>query len=209
MIKIFFKALFLRNNYTIEWRKRNKHNFTEAKNNFKLEAVQVGRGTYGNLYVVSRDYQDVKLIIGNYCSIACGVKFLLSGNHQYDIISTYPYELLILKDSKAGIAITKGNIVIEDDVWIGENAIICSGVKIGQGAIVAAGAVVTKNVEPYAIVGGNPAKLIKYRFNSAIREKLVKINIEDIFEKAKRNNDFACLHKTVTENDFNFEITTK
>lgn len=205
MIKKFFKTLFSKDNFSIEWRKKNKHNFTQAKNKFKLEAVQVGQGTYGNLYVVSRDYQDVKLIIGNYCSIAGGVKFLLSGNHQYDIISTYPYELLILKNFKAGIAIAKGNIVVEDDVWIGENAIICSGVKIGQGAIIAAGAIVTKNVEPYAIVGGNPAKLIKYRFNSAIREKLVKINIEDIFEKAKQNNDFSCLHKVVTEKDFNFE----
>lgn len=57
-----------------------------------------------------------------------------------------------------------------DDVWIGENAIVCSGVTIGQGAIVAAGAIVTKDIEPYAIVGGNPAKVIKYRFNENIRK---------------------------------------
>jgi len=73
-----------------------------------MDAVQVGKGTYGNLFVVTRDYQNVKLFIGNYCSIADGVKFLLSGNHQYDIISTYPYELLVLNSNEAGIAVAKG-----------------------------------------------------------------------------------------------------
>ena len=121
MIKKIFKALFCKNNFSTEWRKRNSHNFTIPATNFKMDAVQVGKGTYGNLFVVTRDYQNVKLFIGNYCSIADGVKFLLSGNHQYDIISTYPYELLA-------------------------DAIICSGVTIGQGAIVAAGAIITKDV---------------------------------------------------------------
>ena len=65
-------------------------------------------------------------------------------------------------------------------MWIGADAIICSGVTIGQGAIVAAGAIITKDVEPYAIVGGNPAKVIKYRFSESIRRKLVQINIEDV-----------------------------
>lgn len=71
-------------------------------------------------------------------------------------------------------------------MWIGADAIICSGVTIGQGAIVAAGAIITKDVEPYAIVGGNPAKVIKYRFSESIRRKLVQINIEDVFEKARK-----------------------
>jgi acetyltransferase-like isoleucine patch superfamily enzyme len=95
------------------------------------------------------------------------VKFLLSGNHQYDIISTYPYELLVVKSRGrgVGIAVAKGNIVIGDDVWIGANAIICSGVTIGQGAIVAAGAVVVKDVEPYSIVGGNPVVFGRKKIN--------------------------------------------
>lgn len=105
----------------------------------------------------------------------------------------------MLNDSKAGIAVAKGNIVVEDDVWIGENAIISSGVKIGQGAIVAAGAVVTKDVEPYAIVGGNPAKIIKFRFNENIREKLMKMNLDEILEKAKCDVDFLSLHTVLTE----------
>lgn len=76
MIKKIFKALFCKNNFSTEWRKRNSHNFTIPATNFKMDAVQVGKGTYGNLFVVTRDYQNVKLFIGNYCSIADGVKFL-------------------------------------------------------------------------------------------------------------------------------------
>lgn len=198
MIKKILKQLFA-DKWLAEWRKQNLHNFTVPANRFKIDAVTVGKGTYGSLFVVTRDYQNVRLIIGSYCSIAGGVKFLLSGNHQYDIISTYPYELLLLNNPNAGIAVAKGNIEVGDDVWIGENAIICSGVKIGQGAIVAAGAVVTKNVAPYSIVGGNPARVIKYRFSENIREKLVKVNIEDVFEKAKRNNDFSYLYLIINE----------
>ena len=95
MINKILKALFLKDKFSVEWRKRNAHNFTTPVIHFNMDAVRVGKGTYGNLYVVTRDYQDVRLAIGDYCSIAGGVKFLLSGNHQYDIISTYPYELLV------------------------------------------------------------------------------------------------------------------
>lgn len=199
MIRKILRRVFLSDKFSSEWRKRNVHNFTTPGNHFKMDAVQVGKGTYGKLFVVTRDYQDVKLIIGNYCSIAGGVKFLLSGNHQYDIISTYPYELLMMKSQKGGIAVAKGDIVVGDDVWIGENAIVCSGVTIGQGAIVAAGAIVTKDVEPYAIVGGNPAKVIKYRFNEIIRNMLVQVNIERVFEKAKEKGDFSILHVILDE----------
>jgi acetyltransferase-like isoleucine patch superfamily enzyme len=201
MIKKILKRLFFPNKFSVEWRKRNTHNFTTPAMNFKIDAVSVGKSTYGSLFVITRDYQDVKLIIGNYCSIADGVKFLLSGNHQYDIISTYPYELLMLNRAGTGIAVAKGNIVVNDDVWIGANAIICSGVTIGQGAIVAAGAVVTKDVEPYAIVGGNPAKLIKYRFSESIRQKLIRIKIEDIFNKANKNNNFEILHAVLDDDN--------
>jgi virginiamycin A acetyltransferase len=199
MIKKLLKRLFYTNNFSVEWRKRNPHNFTTPAIPFKVDAVQVGKGTYGNLYVVTRDYQNVQLIIGSYCSIADGVKFLLSGNHQYNIISTYPYELLMLNLPEAGIAVAKGNIVIGDDVWIGANALIGSGVAIGQGAIVAAGAVVVKDVEPYSIVGGNPAKLLKYRFNETIRHKLEQVKMEYIFEKAQKNNHFDLLHEVIDD----------
>ena len=171
MIKKIFKALFCKNNFSTEWRKRNSHNFTIPATNFKMDAI------------------------------ADGVKFLLSGNHQYDIISTYPYELLVLNSNEAGIAVAKGDIVVGDDVWIGADAIICSGVTIGQGAIVAAGAIITKDVEPYAIVGGNPAKVIKYRFSESIRRKLVQINIEDVFEKARKTKNYSVLHSILNEDN--------
>ena len=86
-------------------------------------------------------------------------------------------------------------------MWIGADAIICSGVTIGQGAIVAAGAIITKDVEPYAIVGGNPAKVIKYRFSESIRRKVVQINIEDVFEKARKTKNYSGLHSILNEDN--------
>jgi serine acetyltransferase len=93
---------------------------------------------------------------------------------------------------------SKGDIVIGDDVWIGTNAIICSGVKIGQGVIVAAGAVITKDVEPYAIAGGNPAKVIKYRFDEELREKLVKVNVCQLFNSFTKT-DIDLLYAPLSE----------
>lgn len=203
MIKKIFKALFCKNNFSTEWRKRNSHNFTIPATNFKMDAVQVGKGTYGNLFVVTRDYQNVKLFIGNYCSIADGVKFLLSGNHQYDIISTYPYELLVLNSNEAGIAVAKGDIVVGDDVWIGADAIHylfrCydwSGCNRGSRRDNN-----KRRGKPYAIVGGNPAKVIKYRFSESIRRKLVQINIEDVFEKARKTKNYSVLHSILNEDN--------
>lgn len=165
-----------------KWRLLNKHNETGAINNFDFNHCSVGKNTYGSLYIVDFSSLDTKVKIGSYCSIATGVKFLLGGEHNLNTISTYPFKVKRFHtiDKEAG---SKGNIIVDDDVWIGENALILSGVHIGQGAVVAAGAVVTKDVEPYAIVGGNPAKVIKYRFNKELIEELSKINLRKIFEK--------------------------
>ena len=122
-----------------------------------------------------------KLIIGKFCSIACGAKFLFnSANHTLKSLSTYPFALMYdewnmdKKDVAKGWD-NKGDIVIGNDVWIGYNAIILSGVKIGDGAIVATGAVVTKDVKPYEIVGGIPAKVIRKRFSHEVIIKLQKM----------------------------------
>ena len=122
-----------------------------------------------------------KLIIGKFCSIACGAKFLFnSANHTLKSLSTYPFALMYdewnmdKKDVAKGWD-NKGDIVIGNDVWIGYNAIILSGVKIGDGAIVATGAVVTKDVKPYEIVGGIPAKVIRKRFSDEVIIKLQKM----------------------------------
>jgi acetyltransferase-like isoleucine patch superfamily enzyme len=132
-------------------------------NIFDLNAVSIGKYSYGPLYVIYGDKwvePDVQLIIGNYVSVADGVKFLLKSDHRLHSFSTYPFKAKILNEQEH--ACTKGSIVVHDDVWIGSSAIVLSGVTIGQGAVIAAGSVVTKDVEPYAIMGGVPAKLIKY-----------------------------------------------
>ena len=101
-------------------------------------------------------------MIGNYISIAQNVHFLLDVEHFANHISTYPFKVKLLHSQKSE-SFSKGDIIIDDDVWIGYGATILSGVRIGQGAVVATGAVVTSDVPPYAIVGGVPAKVIKYR----------------------------------------------
>lgn len=122
-----------------------------------------------------------KLIIGKFCSIACGAKFLFtSGNHSLKSLSTYTFPIFYEEWNLDKSDITtawdnKGNIVIGNDVWIGYEAVILSGVKIGDGAIIGARAVVTKDVEPYTIVGGVPAKPIRKRFDDRTIAKLEEI----------------------------------
>lgn len=115
--------------------------------------------------------------IGNYCSIADRVVFIAGGEHDKDWVSTYPFiERLKLENLvKFKKPRFKGNISIGNDVWIGHGATILSGVSIGDGAVVGAMSVVTKDVPPYAIVVGSPAKVIKYRFTESQIEKLMKI----------------------------------
>lgn len=164
-----------------KFRRLNSHNDTIIMNFCDLSKVKVGKKTYGLINVTDYSNKDTKLIIGSYCSIAPNVRFLLGGEHSINTISTYPFKVKLFGEKRE--AGSKGDIVIKDDVWLCEGAIISSGVTIGQGAIVAAGAVVTKDVEPYSIVGGNPAKIIKYRFPENIRAKLCKTNIIDLFDK--------------------------
>ena len=92
----------------------------------------------------------------------------------------------------------KGDIILEDDVWIGHSAIIMSGVTLGQGSIVAAGAVVTKDVPPYAIVGGNPAKIIKYRFEREVIEKLLKFDFSKLSNEVVKDK-LSVLYTHITK----------
>jgi acetyltransferase-like isoleucine patch superfamily enzyme len=168
------------------WRRKNRHNETVAFNIFRMEKVSVGKKTYGVLNVTDFSPADTILRIGSYCSISTGVQFLLGGEHQIDSISTFPFKVKRFGyEREAG---SKGDIVIGDDVWIGTNAIICSGVKIGQGVVVAAGAVVTKDVPHYAVVGGNPAKVIRYRFDQDIITKLISIDLVKLFDIFGKND---------------------
>lgn len=119
-----------------------------------------------------------RLIIGKFCSIACGAKFLFNcANHTMKSLSTYTFPLFyedwdLEKSYVATAWDNKGDIVIGNDVWIGYEAVIMAGVHIGNGAIIAARAVVTKDVPPYTIVGGVPARLIRKRFDEEVIRKL-------------------------------------
>jgi virginiamycin A acetyltransferase len=118
-----------------------------------------------------------RLIIGKFCSIACGAKFLFNGaNHTLNSLSTYPFPVMA-SEWDLQVPVTdawdnKGDIVLGNDVWIGLEAVIMAGVTIGDGAIIGSRAVVTKDVEPYSIVGGVPAKLIRKRFTD---EKIAEL----------------------------------
>ena len=122
-----------------------------------------------------------RLIIGKFCSIACGAKFLFnSANHTLSSISTYPFPLFfeewgLEKKNVTDSWDNKGDIVVGNDVWIGYEAVILAGVTVGDGAVIGARAVVTKDVPPYTIVGGVPAKTIRKRFSEEQVEKLLSI----------------------------------
>ena len=122
-----------------------------------------------------------RLIIGKYCSIACGAAFLFNAaNHALGSLSTYPFPIFFEEWGTDAGAVAdawdnRGDIVVGNDVWIGYEAVVMAGVTIGDGAIVASRAVVTCDVPPYAIVGGVPAKVIKYRFDPATVESLLAI----------------------------------
>lgn len=121
-----------------------------------------------------------KLIIGSYCSIGTGASFIMCGNqgHRYDWISSFPFfymsEVEGFKNSKDAFQLA-GDTVIGNDVWIGTEAMIMPGIKIGDGAVIGSRALITKDVEPFTIVGGNPAKPIKKRFRDHHIELLLEM----------------------------------
>lgn len=146
-------------------------------NDFTAEPTLFEQNNVLYHYPINED----KLTIGKFCSIACGAKFLFnSANHTMNSMSTYPFPLFFEEwglDQKdvASSWDNKGDIVIGNDVWIGYEAVIMAGVTIGDGAIVGTRAVVTKDVPPYTIVGGVPARPIKKRFSEETIEKLQEL----------------------------------
>ena len=189
------KLRFIKFRY--KYKKQNAANFTEPADCIDLNTLKIGKKSYGTIKVLNQStMNDIKLEIGSYCSIAKGVTFILGGEHNLSTLSTYPFKSQILKQGKE--AKSKGSIIIKDDVWIGYNAVICSGITIGQGAVIAAGSIVTKNVPPYAIVGGNPAKIIKYRFSENIIHKLLETNISELFDKMCKQ-DIEKLYTEINE----------
>lgn len=142
----------------------------------------MGIGSYYDREIEIISWSDTyKLIVGKYCSIGRNTTFFLHADHRVDWVTTSsqlwgPVTPPIANMHMVmGHPTSKGNIIIENDVWIGSKSTILSGVKIHNGAVVGAGSVVTKNVPPYSIVAGNPARVVKYRFSSDIVEKLLHI----------------------------------
>lgn len=125
------------------------------------------------------DFIGDKLIIGKFCQIGAGVEFVMNGaNHQMNAVSTYPFYIFGFWDqsvpSKEDLPF-KGDTVVGNDVWIGQNSTILPGVHIGDGAIIGLNSVVTRDVPPYTIVAGNPAKAVRKRFDDELIDLLLKL----------------------------------
>ena len=146
-------------------------------NDFVNDPTQFEKNNVLYHYPINQD----RLIIGKFCSIACGVKFLFnSANHTLKSLSNYTFPLFfeewgLNKKNVTSAWDNKGDIIIDNDVWIGYEAVIMAGVHIGDGAVIAARAVVTKDVPPYTIVGGTPARKIRMRFEEETIAKLQQI----------------------------------
>ncbi|MFO1241962.1 MAG: CatB-related O-acetyltransferase [Rickettsiales bacterium] len=159
-------------------------------------SMTVGDHTYGNegglpdIQWLDGNSEKVTLTIGKYCAFANDVKILMGGNHRTDWITGYPFRGPTLERKTP---ISKGDVIIGNDVWLGTECMILSGLTIGNGAVIAARAVVTKDVPAYAIVAGNPAKVVKMRFSDAVIAKLEDIRWWDWpQDKIERNLHILC-----------------
>jgi acetyltransferase-like isoleucine patch superfamily enzyme len=133
-------------------------------------AIRIGEFTYGEPLVLFAD-DGALLKVGRFCSIAQEVKIFLGGNHHIDRVSSYPFSIeqdIFNGASATSDRCTKGDVNIGNDVWIGRGVSILSGITIGDGAVVGACSVVTKDVPPYGVAVGNPARVIKYRFTAEV-----------------------------------------
>ena len=161
-------------------------------NDFVNDPCDFERNNVRNHYPIHHE----RLVIGKFCSIACGAKFLFNcANHSLRSLSTYTFPLFyeewgLDRTDVASAWDNKGDIVIGNDVWIGFEAVILAGVHIGDGAIIGARAVVTKDVEPYSIVGGVPAREIRNRFDANTIERLLRLRWWDWPVEKIRNSLF-------------------
>lgn len=188
-IKDFDKLIFLKN-------------FIKASNIFVGDYTYFDDSRHGpekfeeNNVLYNYDFSKVKLVIGKFCAIAAETHFLMTGDHKLDAISTYPFPIFQQGwESVFNIfdLPVKGDIVVGNDVWFGYSSLIKGGVNIGHGAIIGAGAVVVKDVPAYSIVAGNPARVVKMRFDDETIERLLQIAWWDWpIEKITRNLRLIC-----------------
>ena len=173
-----------------QFQKKKIDNSSGVSFKVKQSLVNVGKYSYGfeNLNIIEYG-NGTNLYIGKYTSIAQGVKIFLGyGGHNLENVSTYPFHSLYTKvfDGKKNLHKddrNKGDVYIGNDVWIGLDVLILNGVKICDGAIIGANSVVTKDVQPYEFVGGNPARHIRFRFDKEIIDILLKLKWWDLEEK--------------------------
>ncbi len=139
-----------------------------------LRGYKIGAWSYGDLDVVAFN-RNGGLEIGRYCSFARGVTIVLGGEHNTRFVSTYPFGVFLDLPDRYAHERTKGDVVIGHDVWVGRSATILSGVSIGSGAVIGAHSLVTKDVPPYAIVSGNPASVVRSRFEPELVAALLQL----------------------------------
>ncbi len=151
--------------------------FVEIHELIETKCLIIGRHTYGTPKVWVYQGSECKIIIGSFCSIAPGVQIIAGGIHPTNWVSTYPFRIMwqMPEAYRDGMPETRGDIVIGSDVWLGTDATVLSGVSIGHGAVLAARSVVTHSVPPYAVVAGCTARVIKYRFEASVVDRLLKI----------------------------------
>ena len=187
---------------------QNNKQLIFLKNIIKAKNIFIGDYTYfddqkanpedfeENNVLYNYDQERVKLIIGKFCAIASETRFLMTGDHKLDAISTYPFPIFQQGWEKAFNVCEfpiKGNITIGNDVWFGYNSFIKGGITIGDGAIIAANAVVVKNVPAYSIVAGNPAKVVKMRFDELAIKRLLNVAWWDWeIDKINQNLSIIC-----------------
>jgi len=142
--------------------------------------MECGRYTYGTENITIKVWEEdhTTLRIGSFCSIADNITVFLGGDHQYKWVTTFPFSKIFTQQfpyPRQLVNTTKGDVIIGNDVWLGSGCTIMSGVKIGDGSVIGANSTVTRDVEPYSMVAGSPAKLIRKRFDEDTIKSLLEI----------------------------------
>lgn len=205
-IKDYVSLVFFRRKFRIA----NQQNEVVPENIFPIASARFGRYTYGHVRFITWGSGNEQLTVGDFVSIGSNVTFMGGGNHKMDSFSTFPFNVKFF-DQKVE-ALTKGPIIIKDDVWIGSNSLILSGITVGQGAVVAAGSVVTKDVPPYSIVGGNPARILKYRFEKEQVELLKQLDFSQLDQLWLVKNEkflYECIESQINNPNFQEKMTRK